>query len=132
MKVEGDLANFFEKDPAVTPLVRLFLALLQSRWPLIGTRVRHTQVDVCDGERAFCWLSTPERIARKNRPDHCFVFTFGLARPLESQRIFCSAHPSANRWTHHLLVSEEAQLDEELFSWVEEAHALRLSSRSAR
>ena len=48
---------------------------------------------------------------------------FGLAYKKESPRIDIATEPYPNRWTHHVLVSEEEQIDEELLGWVEEAAA---------
>ena len=38
-------------------------------------------------------------------------------------RIWQAVEPYPNRWTHHVLVSDESQLDGELLGWVKEAAA---------
>ena len=49
--------------------------------------------------------------------------TFGLSYRLASPRIWQAVEPYPNRWTHHMLVSDETQLDDELMGWIKEAAA---------
>lgn len=118
------LEAFFAGEPAVIPLAQAILSALRRRWPALTCTARKTQLDICDG-RAFCWLSPAARGGAQGRPARSLLLTFGLARPLDSARILHSAHPSPHRWTHHLWISDAGQLDETLWAWLEEAHALR-------
>lgn len=55
--------------------------------------------------------------------------TFGLGYHLESLRIDAASEPYPNRWTHHVLISEEKEIDEELMGWIKEAGAFALGKR---
>ena len=57
----------------------------------------------------------------KERPENYIVVTFGLGHPIESPRIDAATEPYPNRWTHHVLISGEEEIDDELMGWVKEA-----------
>ena len=66
-------------------------------------------------------MSVLMRIKAKERPDTYIVVTFGLKRQVESPRIDGAVEPYPNRWTHHVLISREGEIDDELLGWVKEA-----------
>lgn len=47
--------------------------------------------------------------------------TFGLGYKMESPRIDVATEPYPNRWTHHILISEAEEIDDELMGWIVEA-----------
>ena len=55
---------------------------------------------------------------KKELPDDYFVLTLGLPFPLETQRIVIITEPYPDRYTNHILISETADIDDELFSWL--------------
>ena len=57
----------------------------------------------------------------KDRPDPWLVVTFGLEYKVESSRIDAATEPYPNRWTHHVLITDPAEIDYELMSWIKEA-----------
>ena len=57
------------------------------------------------------------------------MVTVGLARQMESPRVAVAVEPYPGRWTHHILISEESQIDDELLEWLEEAWAFAESKR---
>ena len=63
---------------------------------------------------------TPVRKA-KDRPDPFLTITFGLPYRKESVRIDIATEPHPNRWTHHVMIGTEEEIDEELISWIQEA-----------
>ena len=73
-------------------------------------------------------MSLPVR-RRKGWPEHCIVVTIGLSHRLESPRIAVAVEPYPNRWTHHVLVSGEEQIDGELLDWLKEAWAFSENKR---
>ncbi len=58
---------------------------------------------------------------KKDCPENFIVVTISLNHKLESPRIDIATEPYPNRWTHHLLISDESEIDEELMTWVGEA-----------
>lgn len=59
-------------------------------------------------------------------PEVFIVLSFGLGRELRSERIFAAVEPYPGRWTHHMCVTDTAELDDELFSFLAEAHEFAL------
>lgn len=60
---------------------------------------------------------------KKDCPPSYIVVTFGLNYKLNSMRIEIATEPYPNRWTHHLIVSEPKEVDDELMGWIKEAAA---------
>ena len=58
---------------------------------------------------------------KKDCPDCYIVVTFGLEHKAESPRIDIATEPYPNRWTHHVLISELEEIDDELMGWIREA-----------
>ena len=56
-------------------------------------------------------------------PERYFVLTLGLSEPLDSDRVAAKTEPYPCHWTTHFVISETADLDEELFEWVAQAYA---------
>lgn len=65
----------------------------------------------------------------KGWPEHGIIVSFGLFYRLESPRIAVAVEPYPNRWTHHVVVSDEHELDAELMSWISDAYAFSESKR---
>lgn len=49
------------------------------------------------------------------------MVTFGLGHKVESPRIDVATEPYPGRWTHHVLIGEPDEVDDELMAWVREA-----------
>ena len=82
-------------------------------------------LSVPSAEQAWFSAKTVESARRcvAELPDGYMVITLGLPAPLYSDRVAARSQPYPRRWTHHIVVSEPEDLDEELFSWVGEAYA---------
>ena len=57
------------------------------------------------------------------------MVTIGLSYPLNSPRVAVAVEPYPNRWTHHILIAEEGQIDDELLGWLREAYTFAESKR---
>ncbi len=57
----------------------------------------------------------------KDCPDAYIVVTVGLSRRLGSSRVDIATEPYPNRWTHHILIADPEEIDDELLGWVKEA-----------
>ena len=55
--------------------------------------------------------------------------TFGLPIRLDSPRIAVAVEPYPSRWTHHVLISDEGQLDGELMGWIQSSWDFSESKR---
>ena len=59
----------------------------------------------------------------KDCPDPFLTITFGLPYRKESARIDVATEPYPNRWTHHVMIGTEDEINGELLSWIEESAA---------
>ena len=80
------------------------------------------------GRHLFAAASLPVR-RRKDWPKMCLMVTVGLPYRLDSPRVAAASEPYPGRWTHHVLVTEADQIDEELMGWLREAWNFAESKR---
>ena len=120
--MDDKLLRFFDQMPEALPLYQKFEREVLSRVEDVHIKVQKTQITYSN-RHVFACVSFAKVRKAKERPPVYIVVTFGLAYKKESPRIDIATEPYPNRWTHHVLVSEEEQIDEELLGWAEEAAA---------
>jgi hypothetical protein len=69
---------------------------------------------------AYAWLPIREI---KGRPPVYIVLTLRLRRRLDSPRFIEIVEAYPGRYAHHLILSDPAQLDQELLVWLRQAKA---------
>ena len=126
-RYESDVLFFFDGRPLELALYQTLFRSLETAFPEASVRVQKTQISFY-GRHLFAAVSLPVR-RRKGWPEHCIVVTNGLSHRLESPRIAVAVEPYPNRWTHHVLVSGEEQIDGELLVWLKEAWAFSENKR---
>ena len=126
-RYESDVLFFFDGRPLELALYQTLFRSLETAFPEASVRVQKTQISFY-GRHLFAAVSLPVR-RRKGWPEHCIVLTIGLSHRLESPRIAVAVEPYPNRWTHHVLVSGEEQIDGELLVWLKEAWAFSENKR---
>lgn len=126
-RYESDVLFFFDGRPLELALYQTLFRSLETAFPETSVRVQKTQISFY-GRHLFAAVSLPVR-RRKGWPEHCIVVTIGLSHRLESPRIAVAVEPYPNRWTHHVLVSGEEQIDGELLVWLKEAWAFSENKR---
>ena len=124
---ETDLLFFFDGKPLELSLYEMLFRRMEAAFPAASVRVQKSQISFY-GRHLFAAASLPVR-RKKDWPKQCLVVTIGLSRRLESPRVAVAVEPYPGRWTHHVLVSEEEQIDEELMYWLREAWAFAESKR---
>lgn len=112
-------AGFFADYPAAMPLFEAVRSWLLALGPMTMT-VQKTQISF-GTDRKFAWVWLPQRLT-KNRPEHCIVLTFGLRKHIVDKRIAEAVEPRPGRWTHHVIIETEADLDDVVKTWLEEAY----------
>lgn len=118
--MDAGLLLFFSRMPDALPLYETLLRRMQAEIGEIQVKVQKTQISFFL-RRMFACVSFA-RIRRKADCPQCWLtLTFGLDRRVESPRIEISAEPYPNRWTHHLLISNEEDIDGELMGWLQQA-----------
>ena len=117
---EADILFFFDGRPLELALYETLFWRMEASFPESSVKVQKTQISFYS-RHLFAAASLPVR-RRKEWPRHCILVTFGLSRRLSAPRIAVATEPYPNRWTHHVIVSEEGEIDEELLGWLREAY----------
>ena len=117
--------SFFQGRPAEYQLYLQLEAVLLQRFPESAVQVKKTQISFTNRHLYAC-ISLP---ARRKTSFPCLLLTFGLPYRLDSPRILQAVEPYPNRWTHHVILRDVLELDEELLGWVQEAYDFSNSKR---
>ena len=122
-----DVLFFFDGKPAEMALYETLFRPMEEVFPDASVKVHKSQISFY-GRYLFGAVSLPVR-RKKNWPEHCIVVTIGLSHQLESPRVAVAVEPYPGRWTHHVLISDEEQIDSELLGWLREAYEFAESKR---
>lgn len=112
---QADALAFFAGRPEALPLYQALFRLLEGAFPEASVKVQKSQISFY-GAHLFAMVSLPRR-----KRDPGIVVSFGLDRRLDSPRVAAAAEPYPGRWTHHVPVAAEEELDEELLGWLARA-----------
>lgn len=126
--METDILFFFDKSPAALPLYEAFERRVLGEIEGVKIKVQKTQISFSNRRHFACVSLLPVRRA-KDRPDPYITVTFGLPRRESSPRVDAASEPYPNRWTHHVTVASEEEIDEELMGWVKAAAAFSAGKR---
>lgn len=119
---------FFAKKPESLPLYEQLEHRIQSEIQDVSVKVQKTQISFYNRRLFACVSFTKVRTAPQ-QPRHGLTLTFGLGRRLDSPRIDAATEPYSNRWTHHVFLSDAAEIDGELMAWLQEASAFSAGKR---
>jgi len=118
-----DELKYFAGMPGAASLYTSVKNRILGRFPEAGVKVGKSQISFVSG-RSFAYIWLPVRRV-KNRPEVYIILTFGLGYRVQSPRITESVEPYPNRWTHHLVISSPADIDNEVLEWLQQAYAFR-------
>ncbi len=79
-----------------------------------------TQVSFGAG-RKFAWVWLPQLWTSK-RPENSITLTFDAGRRIDHERIAEAVEPRPGRWTHHVIIEKESDIDEDVRAWLREAY----------
>lgn len=114
-----DEIAFFNRMPRMLPLYAALREKLERAYPDMDVRVAKTQISFRN-RHVFAMASLPWRKV-KGWPEAYLLVSFGLPCRKESPRIAQAVEAYPNRWTHHVLVVTEDEIDDTLMSWLDEA-----------
>ena len=114
--------DFFAADEGTLALSRSLLLDALEWWPEAVVVTQKTQVGLSD-PRPFCALYPPRKAA--DRKTHALGLSLFLPYAPESERIAMAVEAYPGRFTCHMVVGSEAELDEELWTWLAEARQFR-------
>ena len=126
--ISGDELFFFNEKTAALPPYEAFVKRLLAEIENVTVKVQKTQITFSNRHN-FAFVSFLPARKAKDRPETYITVTFGLRYKKESPRIDVASEPYPNRWTHHLLISSEEEIDDELMGWIKEAAAFSAGKR---
>ena len=118
--MDPDILFFFDKHPGALPLYQTWESRILAEVEHVTVKVQKTQITFANRRQFACVSFLPARRA-KDRPEDYITVTLGLNRRLDSPRVDKVSEPYPGRWTHHMMLSDSAQLDKELVDWIIEA-----------
>lgn len=86
---------------------------LLARWPQTQIEVKKTQITFRE-KYSYAIVSLP-----RQKNERGLVVTFGLGMQLSHPRMIHSTEAYPGRWTHHVPVRAQREVDGELLAWVE-------------
>lgn len=119
--INGKVILFFNQHPALLSLYEAFASQMAAKFPDSKIKVQKTQITFSN-RHVYACVSFLRVKKRAELPSEYFVLTLGLPYPLEAERVAAKTEPYPGRWTTHIVLSKTADLDEELFTWLEEAY----------
>ncbi len=118
----ADELLFFDPMPGALGLYDALRAHLLAL-PGVEVKVAKTQITF-KARYGFAFVSLRRM---RGCPEVFLILTLGLGRRLSSPRVAVSVEPYPGRWTHHFILSDPGQLDDELLGWVREAYDFALA-----
>lgn len=115
-----DSLLFFDKHMDAVPLYEILENRILEEIENVQIKVQKSQISFYN-KHLFACVSFMKIRKKRDCPAGYIVVTFGLDHKLESPRIEIATEPYPNRWTHHLLISDTEEIDDELMAWVREA-----------
>lgn len=114
---------FFAGHPEALALWLRLKARLADALDTYCIRAGRTQLSLYSGCMFAC-LSFPRRAQ-----GGCLLLTLGLPFRLESPRVWQVVEPYPGRWTHHIPLAGENDLDDELMEWLSAAQKFAQAKR---
>ena len=120
-QVQSDELMLFDGHMAAVPLYEAFAGELFLRFPDTSLRVQKTQITF-SARHVYACVSFARVRKKAELPQPYIVVTLGLSYPLDSHRVAVKTEPYPGRWTTHIVVGSQAELDGEFWAWVRQAH----------
>ncbi len=122
-----DEIMFWEQWTQLLPLYEAFRNRLAETYPQMRVKVSKTQISFYNNHM-FAMVSPPIR-RRKGWPKTFVMVSFGLPGQVVSPRIAMSVEAYPNRFTHHVIVEREDEIDGTLLGWIDAAYSFAESKR---
>ena len=120
-ELDLDTLLFFDGHHAALDLYQTFEPMLLDAFPNVNKRVQKTQITFYN-RHVFACVSFARVKRKAELPEGYMVITLGLPSPLDSARVAVKVEPYPGRWTHHIVISQPEELDDELLSWIRQAY----------
>lgn len=122
-----DEMMFWNEWPQLFPLYETLKNHLKNTYPNMKIKVSKSQISFYN-RHMFAMVSPPVR-RKKGWPKEFMMVSFGLSYQVSSPRIAVSVEAYPNRWTHHVIVENEQDIDKLLLGWIDEAYEFAAAKR---
>ena len=126
--MNADILLYFNEHMDALPLYERLEELILEQIPDAKIKVSKTQISFSN-KRGFAFVSFNPCRKVNDRPGVWMTVTFGLSYRKDSPRIDAATEPYPNRWTHHVMVGSEEDINAELMGWIREAAEFSASKR---
>ena len=126
--MNADILLYFNDHMAALPLYERLEGLILEQILDVKIKGSKTQISFSN-KRGFAFVSFNPCRRSKERADVWMTITFGLGYRKDSPRIDAATEPYPNRWTHHMMVGSEEEIDDELMGWIREAAEFSASKK---
>ena len=126
--MKADILFFFNDHMDALPLYERLEGLILEQIPDVKIKGSKTQISFSN-KRSFAFVSFNPCRKAKERPNVWITVTFGLNYRKDSPRIDAATAPYPNRWTHHIMVGSEEEIDIELMGGICEAAEFSANKR---
>ncbi len=120
--------DFFDSSPGMEPVFEALRQTVFSVCPGVSVRRGATQLGFY-APSPFLAVWLPIRKNTRGRPPEYLIVSLFTTQRIDSPRIESIVAPYPNRWTHHIILSDAAQIDDELVSLIRRAYFLRIPGR---
>ncbi|XCP84177.1 DUF5655 domain-containing protein [Roseburia hominis] len=118
--MNADCLLFFDRHMDAMPLYEALENRILNEIENVWIKVQKSQISFYN-KHLFTCVSFAKVRKKSACPASYIVVTIGLAYKLESPRVEIATEPYPNRWTHHLLIADTEEIDDELMTWIKEA-----------
>ena len=119
--MDANTLLFFDQHPTALPIYVTFEKKLYQLSPETQKRVQKTQITFSN-KHVFVCVSFLRVRKKAELPNPYIVVTLGLPYPLDSPRVAAKVEPYPGRWTTHIVIGHDTEVDDELLSWVQQAY----------
>jgi hypothetical protein len=126
----NDYLFFLGETSRAIPLYEAIKSFICSEFEGVKVKASKTQISFSN-RYGFAYVSLP-RSRMKGRSDGRIILTFGLGYKLDNPRIMEAVEPYPRRWTHHVIIQSETEVDAQIKEWLSEAYHFSNAKRSRR
>lgn len=126
--MDSDTIFFFGEHINALPFYEKLEERILNEIPDVKVKTAKTQITFAN-KRGFAFVSFNPCRRAKERPQNWMTVSFGLGYRKESPRIDVATEPYPGRWTHHVMVGNVEEIDDELMGWIKEAAAFSAAKR---
>lgn len=119
-ELRQDELMFFAGHEEALPIYLHLREALSALGTEIEVEVKKSQISL-KNKRLFGAVSFAPVRPKARRPRSYITVTFGLGHRLDSLRVDAAVEPYPGRWTHHVMLGDSSEIDNELMDWISEA-----------